>query len=69
MSAVIVYGPMASGKTRNKHALARHFGKSTIVDDYNGRDPLPPSALALTNSDVTGAIHIARALKMAGIAS
>ena len=28
----IVYGPQASGKTRNKAALARFFGHTTIID-------------------------------------
>lgn len=28
----IVYGPQACGKTRNKNALAAHFGHSTVID-------------------------------------
>ena len=46
--ALIIHGPQPCGKTRNAVALAKHFGCSSIVDDWHGA-PLPASALALTN--------------------
>ena len=32
--SVIVYGPMACGKTRHAGAIARHFGLKLVVDDW-----------------------------------
>lgn len=47
---VIVHGPMACGKTRNKHLIAAAFGCATIVDDWDPRhDRLIEDALHLTN--------------------
>ena len=31
----LIYGPMGSGKTRNKAAFARHFGHTTVIDGVN----------------------------------
>lgn len=31
---VVLYGPMASGKTRNAEAIAAHFGCTNIVDNF-----------------------------------
>lgn len=58
----IVYGPQASGKTRNKEALARQYAHTNIIDgvtrqhrsrrfrDDNGKtyDEVPSDALLLT---------------------
>lgn len=58
----LVYGPQASGKTRNREALASHYGHTTIVDgvsrqhrsrrfyDDSGKThtELPADALLLT---------------------
>jgi hypothetical protein len=46
---VIVYGPPASGKTRNAAALARHFGCRQIIDDWDDSLPIERGALHLTN--------------------
>lgn len=59
--SIIVHGPQACGKTRNRVALARHYGLSQILDD---QDPhaLPPGvsidALILTNVDLTGTPYV-----------
>lgn len=45
---VIIYGPPASGKTRNSEALRRHYGCLQVVDDWERRDRLIPGALHLT---------------------
>ena len=47
--SVVVHGPQGCGKTRNAQALAAAFGCSSIIDDWDGRSPLPSGALALTN--------------------
>ena len=44
---IVIYGPPASGKTRNRDMLAKHFGKSLIVDGWDGRSRLADDALAL----------------------
>lgn len=58
----LVYGPQASGKTRNREVLASHYGHTTIVDgvsrqhrsrrfyDDSGKThtELPADALLLT---------------------
>jgi hypothetical protein len=35
MKTVILYGPPASGKTRNADKIAEHFGCHRIVDNFN----------------------------------
>lgn len=49
---VIVYGPMMCGKTRNRQALAAHFGVEKIVDDWDpSRSRLVDGALHLTQRE------------------
>jgi len=67
MPAVIIKGPAGSGKTRNATALARHYRKARVVDEWRQGDPLPSDALVLTAEDVPGAININAALKAAGL--
>lgn len=63
--SVIIYGPLKSGKTRNRDALAKFFGKSTIIDGIHDRRSkkeysddsgkrhltIPNDALLLTNKN------------------
>lgn len=49
MTTTIIHGPQACGKTSAAGTFARRFGCSHLADDWNGRDPLPDGALALTN--------------------
>lgn len=68
--SIVVYGPQGCGKTRNKAALAAHFGLSNIIDDWSPGDTLPEDTLALTNTPgVEGAIAFSQenAPKMARI--
>lgn len=55
--SIIVHGPRACGKTRNKDALARHFGLANILDDQDPNE-LPSgircNTLILTNVDLAG---------------
>ena len=54
MPTVIVQGPMACGKTRNRVALARHFGCLIVVEDWNpATHRLTRNALHLTNADAS----------------
>lgn len=61
----IVYGPQASGKTRNKDALRMHYGHANVIDgahrhhrsrkfrsdDGRVHTELPGDLLLLTNMD------------------
>lgn len=46
---IIIYGPQGSGTTRNAALLAKHFGKTTIVDEWFVGDVIVDNALHLTN--------------------
>lgn len=78
MPAIIVTGPPGSGKTRHAEALAAHFDKLCIVDEWEPNQPqaLPANTLALTQHSLSEAdaarlgarvIPIDRALREAGI--
>lgn len=47
--AVVVVAPEGAGKTKNASRIATALGCSRIVDDWNGKQPLQPGELALTN--------------------
>ncbi len=66
---VIVHGPQGCGKTRHSAALARHFGKGRVVDDYVPGGRLDEDTLALTDMPVTGpnAVDFATAMREAGL--
>ena len=51
MSAIVIYGPGASGKTRNAQAFLAHYGKKNIVDEWDGTTRLADDDLALLTSD------------------
>lgn len=44
---LVVYGPQGCGKTANAQAIADYFYCTSVVDDWDGRAPLPDGALAL----------------------
>lgn len=46
--ALFIYGPQGCGKTRHAAALAKHFGKSRIVDSFEDR----VDVLVLTECDL-----------------
>ena len=62
----IVYGPPASGKTRNAKAIAAHLGLSRIVDEWDGksRSFVANNTLHLTN-ETTAAAHSRRSMSIA----
>lgn len=47
-SSIIVIAPQAAGKTRHAAAIAKMFGCTSIVDEWDGKERLPHGALALT---------------------
>lgn len=69
---VIVHGPEGCGKSRHAAALARHYGKTVILDDWQPRAgvSVPAHALALTNVSPPpkNAIEFSKAMREAGLA-
>lgn len=50
--SVVVYGPPACGKTKNKEKIAKRFGLTEIVDDWCEEDEFSPQGvLYLTNAE------------------
>ncbi len=64
---VVVYGPQGCGKSAHARLLAKHYGKSRIVDDWTPGAPLSSDTLALTNVPHKDAIPYWTAAKAAGI--
>jgi hypothetical protein len=64
VAAVIVYGPQGCGKTRYGQAIANHFGKTHIIDDWKLGDHLPQDALCLTNDE---RVHGLQEFQMPGL--
>jgi RecA/RadA recombinase len=81
-TAVIIYGPKGSGKTTHAAALAAHYGKSRIVDDFKPSSAgyrrvidMPSDTLFIlsgegperTDPGKDAFVHIYHACKAAGI--
>lgn len=64
---IIVYGPQGCGKTTHAAALAAHYGKSRIVDDWEQGGRLDGDTLALTNVPHAGTMSFLDAVADAGI--
>lgn len=66
---VFIHGPQGCGKSKHAAALAKHYGKTTIIDDWHVGTPIPAHALALTSmSNIEGAIEFDAAMQAAGLA-
>ena len=48
---IIIVTPQGAGKTLNAQKLQQALGCTRIVDEWDGRSPLQPGDLALTNAD------------------
>lgn len=60
MPALIIHGPQGTGKTRHAAAIAKHYGKTEVLDDRLFAipiffRPMTDHYLILTNDDVAAA--------------
>lgn len=60
MTAIIITGPQGSGKTLAAEALAKHFKKVRIIDEWKPGDQMPANTLCLTNVYVPSAPNVWR---------
>lgn len=51
MRTLIIMGPQGSGKSTHADLMMQFFRKRVLIDGWNGADPLPDGALALTNAE------------------
>ncbi len=66
-TSIVIYGPNGCGKSRYAVALAKHFGKTRIVDDWTPGSRLDDDTLALTNVPHQGAVPFLKAVSEARI--
>jgi Holliday junction resolvasome RuvABC ATP-dependent DNA helicase subunit len=66
-AGVLVYGPAGCGKTTHAQALAKFYGKTRIVDDWEPGGRVPADTLALTNALHQGAVDFVDAASAAGV--
>jgi len=64
---IVIYGPSGCGKSAHAVALARHYGKDRIVDDWTPGGPVPADTLVLTSIPHGDAINFLDAARAAGI--
>lgn len=59
---VILSAPQGTGKTTQALRIASALGCTQIVEEWNGSDPLPDGALALTNAPLLIAVAPSKAV-------
>lgn len=65
---VVITGPQGCGKSNHGEALARHYGKVAVIDDWTIGTPIPSDAIALTSETrLINAIRYKNAMSAAGI--
>lgn len=52
MKALVIVGPQGCGKSQAAAALLQRYGRTVLVDNWDGKSPLSPGALALTHVPV-----------------
>lgn len=63
-AGILIYGPQGCGKTQNAAALAGHYGKSVVIDEWVPGMALPANAIALTHvPGIEGAIAFDDAMR------
>lgn len=73
-AGIVIYGPAGCGMSRNAAALAAHYGKTMVIDEWAPGDALPENAIALTNvipnrAQLRNAIPFAEAIRAVGLAA
>lgn len=67
---VVITGPQGCGKSKHGTAIARHYGKTAVVDEWIIGMPIPANAIALTSETrLVNAIPFKNAMRAAGLAS
>lgn len=59
---VILCAPQGTGKTTAARTIAAALGCTQIIEEWNGSDPLPDGALALTNATLLIAVAPSKAV-------
>lgn len=49
MPTIVLHGCQGAGKTTIVASIARHLGCTPVLDEWDGRQPIPKGALAVTN--------------------
>lgn len=66
--SVIITGAQGCSKAEHAAALAKHYGKTRVVDEWKHGDPVPADALVLTNDTrLINAIRFKNAMSAAGL--
>jgi hypothetical protein len=71
METIVVHGPRACGKTRNKLAIAAKYGfdARAVIDDPMPRERIPAdNVLVLTERPIEGFHNVPFAVAITGIA-
>jgi len=67
-AAVVIYAEQGSGKTKHIDELLDHYGKTLLIEEWDGTAPLPNDALCLTNTQPQCPyIRLEEALRQAGL--
>lgn len=57
--SIVVFGAKGTGKTTNSLAIARHFGLTKVLDEWQPNDAFPETdTLILTNYDPRNVVPI-----------
>jgi adenylate kinase family enzyme len=64
---MVIYGPSGCGKSTHSAALAKFFGKTRVVDEWEPGGNVADDTLALTNHPHQGAMDFYTATAIAGI--
>jgi len=49
MTTIILHGCQGAGKSKVAASLARRLGCTSVLDEWDGVQPIPRGALAMTN--------------------
>lgn len=66
-TGIVIYGESGCGKSTYAKALAAHFGKTRIVDNWIPGGKVDDDSIVLTNHPHDGSVDFYSAAKIAGI--